>query len=499
MKKSASEMAKVALTRWQKELNLNDIDANGKMFGHPSLTPNMQNAMTQQMAMNSPKGVYKNITSLTPSPESLADTLLNERKGSWLSTLRHRLRSDKDPLANPLITHNKRFQGKPEGINYDRLSAYRDKKRTARLQQQQIAREEWMKQERAALDKALAVSDAKGALREQNPGTYLSTGTKDGKNTLKRPYWLSADEPIPARVQESFENFRASKAAPVAAAPAVAEAATTGAEAAAKAAPAVSKLNPKLLRNLGIGGAAVGALGLGGYGLYQAAKGNKKPEEQPLKKSAGDYDRWDPRAIGFMSSIPYVGITAGPVTAAIGAPLGKKTRAGLSTLVGTAGGALGGSTLGAGLGMLGDALTRNRLGRGRLEEALGLLGSIVGAGGGGALGYNYATHTTKKALPKEAAYVSKESQADMRKSAAEIAEKVCTPEEKAKCCEGESSKKDEKKDEKKSEGNPFVKKDEGNPFEKKEAASCSSSSPKPKKMKKSPKEIANKVWSSKKK
>jgi hypothetical protein len=86
----------------------------------------------------------------------------------------------------------------------------------------------------------------------------------------------------------------------------------------------------------------------------------------------------------------------------------------------------------------------------------------------------------------------------MKKSAAEIAEKVCTPEEKAKCCKGESEKKDEKKDEKKeNKGNPFAKKDEGNPFAKKEAASCSSS--KPKKMKKSPKEIANKVWSSKKK
>jgi hypothetical protein len=77
----------------------------------------------------------------------------------------------------------------------------------------------------------------------------------------------------------------------------------------------------------------------------------------------------------------------------------------------------------------------------------------------------------------------------MKKSAAEIAEKVCTPEEKAKCCKGENTKKDEKKDEKKSEGNPFAKKEAG----------CSSSSSKPKKMKKSPKEIANKVWSSKKK
>lgn len=70
-----------------------------------------------------------------------------------------------------------------------------------------------------------------------------------------------------------------------------------------------------------------------------------------------------------------------------------------------------------------------------------------------------------------------------KKTAAEIAEKVCTPEEKAKCCKGEGEgegdkkeeKKEEKKDEKKSEGNPFAKKDEGNPFEKKEAAHSVSS------------------------
>lgn len=88
----------------------------------------------------------------------------------------------------------------------------------------------------------------------------------------------------------------------------------------------------------------------------------------------------------------------------------------------------------------------------------------------------WANETEKKkggieALPE------KVGKRPMKKSAAEIAEKVCTPEEKAKCCEGEGDKKEEKKDEKKeekkeekSEGNPFAKKDEGNPFAKKEAA-----------------------------
>lgn len=73
----------------------------------------------------------------------------------------------------------------------------------------------------------------------------------------------------------------------------------------------------------------------------------------------------------------------------------------------------------------------------------------------------------------------------MKKSAAEIAEKVCTPEEKAKCCGGDGDKNDEKKEDKKPEdtGNPFAKKedkpedkkeekpeDKGNPFAKKTAA-----------------------------
>lgn len=90
----------------------------------------------------------------------------------------------------------------------------------------------------------------------------------------------------------------------------------------------------------------------------------------------------------------------------------------------------------------------------------------IGAGVLGALGLGgYGAY---RALRKEE---PEEKQASMKKSAAEIAEKVCTPEEKAKCCEGEGEKKDEKKDEKKSGGNPFAKKDEGNPFEKKEAGS----------------------------
>jgi 8-oxo-dGTP pyrophosphatase MutT (NUDIX family) len=111
----------------------------------------------------------------------------------------------------------------------------------------------------------------------------------------------------------------------------------------------------------------------------------------------------------------------------------------------------------------------------------------------------WANETEKKkggieALPE------KVGKRPMKKSAAEIAEKICTPEEKAKCCAGESEKKEEKKDDKSEDkGNPFAKKDEksedkGNPFAKKEAASCGSSGksmPKKKGFKSFPKKNVN--------
>jgi hypothetical protein len=124
----------------------------------------------------------------------------------------------------------------------------------------------------------------------------------------------------------------------------------------------------------------------------------------------------------------------------------------------------------------------------KLLRNLGIGAGALGLAGLGGYGLYRALRNDEGAPTKEGS---------MKKSAAEIAEKVCTPEEKAKCCKGEDEKKDEKKTEDK--GNPFGKKDEENPFVKKEAASCSASSSTPKKkkapwMKKKPaKKIAEEV------
>jgi len=443
MKKSADEMAKIALTRWQKELNLNDVGETGKMFAHPSLTRDMENAMTQQMAMDAPKGVYKTILSpsFTDASESLAETMANEGKASWLSTFRKRVYPGKDPLI-----------GKQEA-RQDMAKDFRNQRF------QDLAREQ---QEAAAWEtqkawEAQAAQDAAEELASQPPAPKAPPAPPKPSKSLVH---------VPSEVGES-------------------------------AARAGSK--SKFLRNLGIGGAAVGALGLGGYGAYRALrKDDGAPtKEESIKKSAAEIaekvctpeekakcckgdsekkdekkdekkedkgnpfakeesakqasfckrareERMDPRMVGALSALPNIGLIAGPIAAGIGAPEGRGALAVGGNLLGQVGGAMGGGAAGLTLGAILDVMTGGRT-QGKLPMTLGGLGALAGTGVGGGYGYHLATkdreskeaacssssskiaETLTPAISKQAACASpmfKKKKATSKKPAKKIAEEV---------------------------------------------------------------------------
>jgi len=128
------------------------------------------------------------------------------------------------------------------------------------------------------------------------------------------------------------------------------------------------------IRKAGLGAAALGTAGLGGYGLYRALKKNEpKTAEADVRKS--------PLVIGGLGMIPGFGLPIAATAAGFGAPSGKERRALGGVLLGGTGGALAGAGLGALLG--------GRFGMG--------IGGTLGTGLGTGLGYLGAMHEPKTA------------------------------------------------------------------------------------------------------